>query len=116
MFSGDAESKREGASVEHGKMHRFFKAIRTCAAFAASRFQQAPRLLDGPQSARSKRGGVLMARSTVEQRALALLNTFERAGKAVSRVTVEGRRIELVLASEQDSDEFDRIDMRHGKA
>ena len=61
-------------------------------------------------------GGFEMARSTVEQRALALLNTFERAGKAVSRVTVEGKRIELVLVSEQDSDEFDRIDMRHGKA
>ncbi len=61
-------------------------------------------------------GGSVMARSTVEQRALDLLNTFERAGKAVSRVTVEGRRIELVLATEQDSDEFDRIDMRHGKA
>lgn len=56
-----------------------------------------------------------MAILSVEQRALALLNTFERAGKSVSRVTIEGRRIELVLASEQTADEFDRIDMRHDK-
>lgn len=56
-----------------------------------------------------------MAASSVEQRALALLNTFERAGKTVSRVSIEGKRIELVLAGEQAADEFDRIDMRHDK-
>lgn len=56
-----------------------------------------------------------MAASTVEQRALRLLTAFENAGKLVSRVTIEGRRIEIVLSKEQDADEFDRIDMRHGK-
>ncbi|MCB1470859.1 MAG: hypothetical protein KDK08_27710 [Rhizobiaceae bacterium] len=54
-----------------------------------------------------------MAGSSIEQKALVLLNTFERAGKADSRVTVEGRRIELVLVSTKDEDEFERIDMRH---
>jgi len=28
---------------------------------------------------------------------------------------VEGKRIEIVLSTEHDSDDFDRIDMRHGK-
>lgn len=56
-----------------------------------------------------------MAGSRVEQRALRLLKTFENAGKTVSRVTIEGRRIEIVLSKEQDVDEFDGIDMRHGK-
>lgn len=44
-----------------------------------------------------------------------MLNAFENAGKPVSRVIVDGRRIELELSSIQESDEFDRIDMRHGK-
>lgn len=52
---------------------------------------------------------------TTEQKALNLLNVFERAGKPVSRVVVEGRRIEIELATREDSDEFDRIDMRYGK-
>lgn len=57
-----------------------------------------------------------MANSTIEQRALSLLRTFERAGKAVSRVTIEGKRIELVLSQPKEDDEFARIDMRHDKA
>lgn len=53
---------------------------------------------------------------SIEQKALVLLNAFERAGKAVSRVTVEGRRIELVLTPAKQEDEFERIDMRHDQA
>lgn len=53
--------------------------------------------------------------AAIEQKALGLVKAFERAGKLVSRVTVDGRKIELVLMSEQPADEFERIDMRHGK-
>lgn len=56
-----------------------------------------------------------MPASKIEQRALDLLHTFESAGKLVSRVTIEGRKIEIVLSKEQVVDEFDRIDMRHDK-
>ena len=56
-----------------------------------------------------------MSSNRVEQRALRLLTTFENAGKSVSRITIEGRKIEIVLTKEQDVDEFDRIDMRHGE-
>ncbi|UYV36567.1 hypothetical protein N4R57_16400 [Rhodobacteraceae bacterium D3-12] len=56
-----------------------------------------------------------MARAGIEQKALELLRTFERAGKSVSRVSVDGRKIELFLVEEKESDEFERIDMRHGK-
>ena len=56
-----------------------------------------------------------MATSKLEQSALSLLAAFESAGKSVSRVIVEGKRIELVLSTEHDADDFDRIDMRHGK-
>lgn len=57
-----------------------------------------------------------MARTTIEQRALVLLNTFERAGKSVGRVTIEGQKIELVLSkSADDRDEYAGLDMRHGK-
>lgn len=57
-----------------------------------------------------------MSATTIEQRALRLLNTLESAGKSVSRVVVEGRRIEIELAGSCDGDEFDGIDMCHGKA
>ena len=56
-----------------------------------------------------------MSANRIEHRALRILNTFEQAGKSVSRVTIEGRKIEVILSKEQDDDEFDRIDMRHGK-
>lgn len=56
-----------------------------------------------------------MAGKTIEERALRLLRVFEAAGKNVSRVTIEGKRIELVLTKHQDSDEFDGIDMRYDK-
>lgn len=56
-----------------------------------------------------------MARTSIEEKALRLLNSFERAGRTVGRVTIEGRKIELVLTTEQRVDEFERIDMRHDK-
>ena len=56
-----------------------------------------------------------MSVAKVEQRALRLLTTFEKAGKTVSRVTIEGRKIEIVLSKEQVVDEYERIDMRHGE-
>lgn len=59
--------------------------------------------------------GTEMAARTIEQKALSLLKILESSGKAVSGVVVEGRRIEIMLASGESIDEFDRIDMRHGK-
>lgn len=56
-----------------------------------------------------------MPSKTVEQRALSLMRTLESAGKQINRVTIEGRRIEIELSCGQDTDEFDRIDMRHDK-
>ena len=56
-----------------------------------------------------------MARTTIEEKALRLLNAFEGAGKSVGRVTIDGKKIELVLACSATVDEFDRIDMRHDK-
>lgn len=56
-----------------------------------------------------------MAAGNFEQKALSLVNTFERAGKKVSRITVEGRRIEIELHTLEEFDEFEGIDMRHGK-
>jgi len=56
-----------------------------------------------------------MAATTVEQKALSLLAALERSGKAVSRISIEGRRIEICLATGETPDEFDRIDMRHDK-
>ena len=66
-----------------------------------------------PRCAGPVRRGDAMVNSTIEQRALSLLRTFERAGKPVSRVTIEGKRIELVLSQPKEDDEFARIDMRH---
>ena len=56
-----------------------------------------------------------MAAANIEKKALGLLKAFENAGKSVARITVEGRKIELVLSQEGERDEFDGIDMRHGK-
>ena len=62
-------------------------------------------------------GGVReMSASAIEQKALSLLRTFENAGKSVSRITIEGKKIELVLATEQTPDEYAGIDMRYDKA
>ena len=57
-----------------------------------------------------------MARTTIEEKALSALAAFERAGRSVSSVTLDGRKIELVLKIHDEADEFERIDMRHGKA
>lgn len=57
-----------------------------------------------------------MPASAIEQKALSLLRTFENAGKSVSRITIEGKKIELVLATEQTPDEYAGIDMRYDKA
>ena len=56
-----------------------------------------------------------MSGSSIEQKAIGLLKAFERAGKQVSRVMVDGRKIELVLELPKDVDEFEKVDMRHGK-
>lgn len=56
-----------------------------------------------------------MAAGSLEKKALSLLSTLERAGKTVSRISVEGRRIEIVLGSDESVDEFEKIDMRHGE-
>lgn len=53
--------------------------------------------------------------TTIEQKAVGLLSAFERAGKKVSRVTIDGRKIEIVLSETEHLDEFDGIEMRHGK-
>jgi len=53
--------------------------------------------------------------STVEQKALSLLRAFEGEGRLVRRVSIEGRKIEIELSKEGVTDEFERIDMRHGK-
>ena len=39
----------------------------------------------------------------------------EGAGKAVSRVTIDGRRIEIDLVQPEEMDKFERIDMRYDK-
>ncbi|MCG3267937.1 hypothetical protein [Yoonia sp. I 8.24] len=56
-----------------------------------------------------------MAQTTIEAKALRLLTAFERAGKSVGRVTIDGKRIELVLVDAPTADEFERLNMRHDK-
>jgi hypothetical protein len=56
-----------------------------------------------------------MAQTSIENKALRLLNAFERDGKSVGRVTIEGKKIELVLTNGPATDEFERVNMRHGK-
>lgn len=57
-----------------------------------------------------------MPSTSIEERALRLLKAFENAGRPVSRVTIEGKKIELVLTTEQTPDEYAGIDMRYDKA
>ncbi|MFT6604855.1 MAG: hypothetical protein ACJA2X_000031 [Halocynthiibacter sp.] len=59
--------------------------------------------------------GKQMAGSSIEQKAIGLLRAFESAGKPVSRVMIDGRKIELVLEQSKVIDEFEGIDMRHDK-
>jgi hypothetical protein len=56
-----------------------------------------------------------MSATNIEQRALGLLNAFENAGKTVSRVSIDGRKIEIVLTANKKTDEYEGIDMHHGK-
>ena len=56
-----------------------------------------------------------MTRTKIEDKALELLNRFERAGKMVGRVSIEGKKIELVLLDQTQRDDFEGIDMRHDK-
>ena len=58
----------------------------------------------------------MMSVTTIEQKALRLLRAFEDAGKTVSCVTVEGRKIEIKLTAAQTIDEFEGINMCHDKA
>lgn len=53
--------------------------------------------------------------NATEHKAIKLLKALERSGKTVSSVVVEGRRIEVKFDGGSIVDEFDRIDMRHGK-
>lgn len=55
-----------------------------------------------------------ISKSNVEQKALSLTNTFEKAGKPVKSVMVDGRKIQLTLCKGESVDEFDGIDMMHG--
>ena len=64
----------------------------------------------------SRLSGVGMAQAKIEDKALRLLAAFERAGKSVGRVTVEGKKIELVLVEPGHVDEFERVEMTYGKA
>lgn len=57
-----------------------------------------------------------MSSATTEQKAIRLLQALERTGKAVSSVVVEGRRIEVKFEGGLPGDEFERLEMRHGKA
>ncbi|GAA6198333.1 hypothetical protein NBRC116598_37780 [Pseudophaeobacter arcticus] len=57
-----------------------------------------------------------MAQAKIEDKALRFLAAFERAGKSVGRVTIDGKKIELVLIEQGQVDEYERIDMTHGKA
>ncbi|QPO08233.1 hypothetical protein SAMN04488041_101364 [Sulfitobacter pontiacus] len=56
-----------------------------------------------------------MSGSNIEQRALSLVNAFEKSGRTVASITIDGKKIELVLSIGQPIDEFDKIGMRHDK-
>lgn len=56
-----------------------------------------------------------MANDKLENTALRLLAAFERSGRIVSKVVIDGKKIEFVLDSDRERDEFDQIDMRHDK-
>lgn len=56
-----------------------------------------------------------MAVTKIEKKALCLLDALERTGRTVSRVSVEGQKIELELVRKDQIDEFERIDLRYDK-
>lgn len=53
--------------------------------------------------------------SNIETKALSIIEAFERSGKKVSRVILDGRRIEVELVCVEDQDSFAHVDMRYGK-
>ena len=59
--------------------------------------------------------GLEMAESKIEQKALSLLAALENAGKSISCVTLDGRRIEIEFSNGESNDQFEGIDMRHDK-
>ncbi len=63
-----------------------------------------------------RKGLTVSSAITTEQKAIRLLEALERAGRSVSSVVVEGRRIEVKFVGELAVDEFERIEMRHDKA
>ncbi len=56
-----------------------------------------------------------MSAVKLEQAAMRFLSELESKGKQVTRIVIEGKRIEFDLAGSDKLDEFERIDMRHGK-
>lgn len=57
-----------------------------------------------------------MSATKTHQQALSFLNTLEKAGKSVSRVTIDGRKIMVDLAKPEAPDEFDEVEMRYDQA
>ena len=56
-----------------------------------------------------------MSGGSVEKKALSLLAAVEQSGRKVTRIVIDGRKIELVFRASDCMDEFDGVDMRHGK-
>lgn len=52
----------------------------------------------------------------IEAKALSIIDAFERSGKKVRKVILDGRRIEVELVDVDVQDSFAQIDMRYGKA
>ena len=57
-----------------------------------------------------------MPSTDLERKALNMLKMLEGTGRTVSRVVIEGKRMEFELTADETADEFDGIDMRHGQA
>jgi len=55
------------------------------------------------------------ARRSAHDRALDLAERLRAAGFPVARVIAEGKRVEVVVGSEDDSDPFDRVDLRRAR-
>ena len=56
-----------------------------------------------------------MGHTRIEEKALRLLRTFERSGRIIGRVTIEGKKIELVFAEPDVPDDYERLDFNHDK-
>lgn len=57
-----------------------------------------------------------MATPDLERKALNMLKLLEGSGRPVARIVIEGRKMEFEFVAGEAKDEFDAIDMRHGKA